>query len=293
MNPHHSLLEALAQSQLFHDFQQAFTETTGLPLTLRAVDSWQLPLHGKKNENRFCGIMAGKSRSCAACLQMQQRLADNAAQATYTTACDAGMFETAVPVKMGEKLLGFLQTGQVFCAPPSAAQFDRTAKLASDWGLDADVPELRDAYFSTPVMPSQQYEGTVHMLNVFAEHLGMVGKQIQVHEETAEPPVITKAKQYINDHHAEDLSLEEVAKAVHMSMFYFCKTFKRALGINFTEYLSQVRVEKAKNLLLNRNLRVSEIAYEVGFQSLTHFNRVFRKMVGESPSQYRDRLPKV
>jgi AraC-like DNA-binding protein len=71
-----------------------------------------------------------------------------------------------------------------------------------------------------------------------------------------------------------------------MSTFYFCKMFKKVTGINFTDYLSRVRIEKAKNLLLNPNLRVSEIAFEVGFQSLTHFNRVFKKLLGQSPTEY-------
>jgi AraC-like DNA-binding protein len=57
--------------------------------------------------------------------------------------------------------------------------------------------------------------------------------------------------------------------------------------LNFTEYVARVRTEKAKNLLLNPNLRISEIAFEVGFQSLTHFNRVFKKVAGHSPTQYR------
>jgi len=65
--------------------------------------------------------------------------------------------------------------------------------------------------------------------------------------------------------------------------------FKRATGLTFTEYVARVRIEKAKTLLLARNRRVSEIAYEVGFQSLTHFNRVFRQIVGQSPSNYRAR----
>jgi len=86
------------------------------------------------------------------------------------------------------------------------------------------------------------------------------------------------------------LSLGQVAKAVNMSTFYFCKMFKKITGINFTDYLSRVRIEKAKNLLLNPNLRISEIAYEVGFQSLTHFNRVFKKITGQSPTQYRGQL---
>jgi AraC-like DNA-binding protein len=75
-----------------------------------------------------------------------------------------------------------------------------------------------------------------------------------------------------------------------MSAFYFCKTFKKATGMTFTDYLARVRVEKVKNLLLNPHKRVSEAAYEVGFQSLSQFNRVFRRIAGEAPTTYRDRL---
>lgn len=81
-----------------------------------------------------------------------------------------------------------------------------------------------------------------------------------------------------------------MAKAVNTSTFYFCKLFKKETGLNFTEYLSRVRIEKAKNLLLNPNLRISEVAFDVGFQSLTHFNRIFRRIAGESPTQYREKL---
>jgi AraC-like DNA-binding protein len=77
-----------------------------------------------------------------------------------------------------------------------------------------------------------------------------------------------------------------------VSTFYFRKMFKKATGLTLTDYLGRVRVEKAKNLLLNPHLRVSEIAYTVGFQSLTHFNRVFRKLTGESPTDFREKLKK-
>ncbi len=113
-----------------------------------------------------------------------------------------------------------------------------------------------------------------------------------VHQEHAEPRVITRAKEFILEHQGEELSLGQVARAVNTSTYYFCKLFKRVTGINFTDYLSRVRIEKAKNLLLNPSLRISEIAFEVGFQSLTHFNRVFKKIIGQSPTQYREQLPK-
>jgi AraC-like DNA-binding protein len=104
-------------------------------------------------------------------------------------------------------------------------------------------------------------------------------------------PAIVKAREFINSHHMEELSLTAVARVVHMSTFYFCKQFKKATGLCFTDYLSRVRIERAKEQLLKPHARVSEVAYEVGFQSLTHFNRVFKKLNGESPTNYRTHLP--
>src|ERR1039458_9391690 len=149
---------------------------------------------------------------------------------------------------------------------------------------------LRNVYGGTKVLSAKQYEAMIKLLSIFAEHISVVSNQIVVHRENAESPVIKRAKEFIVENQAEDLSLGQVAKAVNTSTFHFCKMFKKATGLNFTEYVSRVRVEKARNLLLNPNLRISEIAYEVGFQSLTHFNRVFKKITGQSPDRKSTRL---
>lgn len=286
-----NLLEALSESRIYQDYERAFTEATGLPVALRPVESWQLPHHNRRNENRFCALMATKSKACAACLQVQAKLAEAAADGPCTLDCELGLVDTAVPVKLGEKLIGFLQTGQVFHRRPSESQFDKAAKRVAEWGILLDREELKQAYYSGKVLTTKQYESMVKLLSIFAQHISMVSNQIALQQENSEPPAITKAKAFIEQNHSEDLSLGAVAKAVNSSTFYFCKMFKKATGINFTEYVSRVRVEKSKNLLLNPNLRVSEIAYEVGFQSLTHFNRVFKKIVGQSPTEYRSQLP--
>ena len=290
MNANKNLTEVLASSKIYQDYERAFSETTGLPVTLRPVESWQLPHHGKRNENTFCSMVAQKSRACAACLQVQQQLADGAAVEPQSIVCHFGLCDTAVPVRLGEQLIGFLQTGQVFRRKPTNAQFERTAKLAEEWGVPVDRVELKKAYFDTRVLTPKQHESMIKLLSIFAQHLSMISNQIVVQQQNAEPPVISKAKQFIQEHQTEDLSLGDVAKAVNTSTFYFCKMFKKYTGLNFTNYLSRLRIEKAKNLLLNPNLRVSEIAYEVGFQSLTHFNRVFKKIIGQSPTEYRSQL---
>jgi AraC-like DNA-binding protein len=88
----------------------------------------------------------------------------------------------------------------------------------------------------------------------------------------------------------ENVSLAMISKQVGMGRFRFCKKFKQATGASYTDFVSRVRLEKAKTLLLNPNYRVSEIAFEVGFKSLTHFNRVFKRIAGESPTEYRAHL---
>jgi len=283
-------MEALAGSKMYQDYERAFSEATGLAVALRSVESWQLPHHGKKFENPFCDMMAQKSRACAACLQTQQQLSETATHEAKTVTCQAGLCDTAVPVRMGDQLIGFLATGQVFRKKPTEAQYNRTVKLMTEWGVQADPIDLRKAYFDTRVMSSRQHESVVKLLTIFAEHLSMVSNRIVVQEQNAESPLISRAKQFIAEHQTEELSLDQVAKSVHTSKFYFCKIFKKATGINFTDYLARVRTERAKNLLLNPNLRVSEIAYEVGFQSLTHFNRVFKRILGQSPTEYRSQL---
>ena len=74
-NSDRALIEALSNSKVFQDYERAFTEATGLPVALRAVESWQLPHHGHRNESPFCAMVLETSRACASCLQVQEKLA--------------------------------------------------------------------------------------------------------------------------------------------------------------------------------------------------------------------------
>ena len=103
----------------------------------------------------------------------------------------------------------------------------------------------------------------------------------------AEPVAIWKARKYIDEHSGEELSLTRVAKAVNMNANYLSENFKQVTGINFVEYVAHARFKNACDLLRNSRLRISEIAFAAGFQSLSQFNRVFKRFPGKSPTQYR------
>jgi len=130
----------------------------------------------------------------------------------------------------------------------------------------------------------------VRLLTFFAEQLSALINQITLEKQNAEPPLVCKAREYIEKHKMEHLSLATVAQASGASVFHFCKVFKRATGLKFTDYVARVRLEDAKTQLLNPSRRISEIAYDVGFQSLTQFNRMFKRVFGQSPTEFREHL---
>jgi AraC-like DNA-binding protein/ligand-binding sensor protein len=280
----------LQKSELFRDYQEAFQTATGLPLVLRAVGSFQTPLQGSKNLNPFCALMSATSKSCAACLQLQQQVEDQAAAGTTTLQCFAGLNESVVPIRLGERIIGYLQTGQVLLRPPTEKQFRAAMKQLADLNPNANPDHFHAAFFKTRVLTRSHYDAVLRLLASFADHLSMLSNELTIRESSAEPPAVSRARAFIAEHLAEPLSLEMVAQAAHMSPFYFCKVFKTASGLTFTDYVARARVEKTKQLLLNPHMRVSEAAYAAGFQSLSQFNRVFRRIAGESPSVHRERL---
>ena len=285
-----AMVAQLKRSQIFRDYEQAFRDTTGLPFNLRAIEAFDLPFHDQPNENPFCALMGQSNKSCAACLQLQKKVEVEACLEPKTLKCFAGLCDSAVPVRVGENLVAFLQTGQVLLHAPTKQEFAKTTRELLKWGTEVDLKRLEEVYFQTRVVQKKQYASILRLLTIFAQHLSTLSNQLSVTEASAEVPAVTKARLFIAEHQGDELSLTQVASAVNMSAFYFCKTFKKATGMTFTDYLARVRIEKVKNLLLNPHKRVSEAAYEAGFQSLSQFNRVFRRIAGESPTVYRERL---
>jgi AraC-like DNA-binding protein len=285
------LAESLADSTLFREFQEVFEAATALPLTLRAVESWKLAHADSRNQNGFCALMSQTNGSCAACLRMQQQVCDGVNGMPCTLTCSFGLRETAVGVKIGNEIVVYLQTGQVFFKTPTTEQTRRALEQIEKWGLKLDKKEITRRYQATPVVREVEYQARIKLLQFFANQLGTLADQIVFLQKTAEPPQMTCARRIIEEQYEEKLSLTVVAKQLHMSKFTLCSKFKKATGVTFTEYVSRFRVQKAKRLLLNRNYSISEIAYQVGFQCLTHFNRSFKKIAGESPSGYRSHLP--
>ena len=111
--------------------------------------------------------------------------------------------------------------------------------------------------------------------------------EVYATRETRNVPVVSQAVSYIREHFREELTLDDVAQAVHFSPYYVSRLFKEELGLNFIEYVTRIRIDEAKRLLLHTNQTVSEIALSVGYQDPSYFTKVFKKMEGRTPTQFR------
>ena len=99
--------------------------------------------------------------------------------------------------------------------------------------------------------------------------------------------VVNKACDYIIENCHRNISLEEVSQTVHLSHFYFSRLFKQEKGCNFVDFITKIRVDRAKAMLQNPDHTVVQIAAEVGYQDASYFCRVFRHVMGMTPKQYR------
>lgn len=98
---------------------------------------------------------------------------------------------------------------------------------------------------------------------------------------------IERVRQYIEAHYMEDICLQDAAAALHYSEVYFCKFFKHNFDKNFIMYLSELRVEKAKELLADVTINVRDISRRVGYRDSGYFTKVFKRITGTTPSEYR------
>jgi AraC-like DNA-binding protein/ligand-binding sensor protein len=285
-----TLLRRLACSDRFKVYQDAFRTATGLPLRLVSADpdGWCLDDQGT-NRSPFCEALNLCKSACGACLETNRLLMQEAEIKGPTTChCFAGLCATAVPVKLGASVIGFLKTGQVFNQTPTEREFDKILGTIGRKTLDEKSrTALKIAYLQTQSVEPQRYQSMVTLLHSFSEQLNEFADSLAIIQEESEPAAITKARKYIHEHLDQPLPLGQVARHAGLSESHFCRIFRDSSGLTLTDYVNHCRVNWAKRELLKPEARISEIAFLVGYQSLSQFNRSFVRIVGLSPTLYR------
>ncbi len=117
-------------------------------------------------------------------------------------------------------------------------------------------------------------------------------EQLKKQQEKKEEYVVKKAQEYMKKHCSEQLLLSDIAAQFHLHPNYFSSLFKKQLDMTVRDYILQLRMTKAKELMKDSSLKLLDIALAVGYEDAAHFNRAFKNVTGVSPSMYRDGIKK-
>jgi AraC-like DNA-binding protein/ligand-binding sensor protein len=282
----------LTKSAIFRNFEDAFYKLTHLPLHYIPVGSDGAVDEITEHDNPLCSHFKGDSAVCGTCAMMHEHLRMQGQTESYTAQCFAGLTESVVPVRLGEEVIGFLQTGQVLMQEPTGEEMNDIVDKLKEHGVSLSRADITEMYLENHAITQEQYDAVIRILEIFAGHLSTIVNQLALDktDQEKEPERVAMARAYIAQHLDENLTLPRVAEAVNTSSFYFSRMFKQVTGHTFTEYLAMARIERAKKLMRDNNKNITQIAYESGFQSLSQFNRVFRKVQNEAPGTFRKRI---
>ena len=100
--------------------------------------------------------------------------------------------------------------------------------------------------------------------------------------------VAARILKFIKNNYSKEISMQDAARMLHYSDAYFCKLFKQCFDQNFTTYLTKVRINEAKKLLMNKTASVKDVSMQVGYYDSNYFAKVFRRLTGQLPSEFRD-----
>jgi AraC-like DNA-binding protein len=267
--------------------QVAFGCATGLPLTLLpASEVAKGPVPSAFCVDGCLGARCGQL--CQGSLLSAEHDASHTGHSTQFH-CPTGLASVLMPVMIDGRHVGSLLAGPFCVGPLNVPRHRRLMGQLKASGLGSRLDIARASWNSSPTITPEKLRAVETLLEMFAQYLAECGQRLLLHEAGQQSPLLQKIEAQLAEPTDRALTVRELAERLHISPCYFCKLFRKQTGLTFTEYRTQVRIEAAKRLLLDRSRRVSEAAYESGFESIPYFNRAFRRHVGCSPSEFRVR----
>jgi AraC-like DNA-binding protein len=282
----------LTESREFAEFSSLLKKLTGLVMALNSPGVGVIFHMFKKGEQNPVCLLLRKDkeglRRCSNCDRMHHSYAVKSGK-THLYTCHAGFFDIAVPIFVFGRHVATISSGQILPEPHSDPGFKYIRKRLKWWNIPTD--KLRSAYNSAPYLPRQQIKYVMQLLELFARQLCESAQKIRDLEAQMERVEIRRAREFVEQQIGNpSLSLHDTAKHAGLSPAHFSHVFHQVTGVNFTRYVQALRIAEAKKLLSETERTITDICFACGFNSLTHFNRVFRCFEHRSPRHYRKLL---
>ena len=197
---------------------------------------------------------------------------------------------TLFRMRKQQELMHFMRAHCIDSKKATSFLFDYIT-IITDEAIRAGVEDrqLEDcAVVMMRIFRAESIESAMSAVEALTEQLL---KQILARQATNTNQLMSMAKEYILEHIANDqLNLEQVSQYVGLSRIYFCKRFHQSEGISFSNYLKNIRIERAKQLLKKKRMKIVEVGNAVGFSNPKYFSFVFKQATGFTPMEYQKQL---
>jgi AraC-like DNA-binding protein len=262
--------------------------TFGVNPALVSMDGRRLVIFEKENRAQpFCGALQrfpGGPRLCAMCDQSKFLDARRGAQ-TLRYRCHAGLREFIIPVIRDGQIIALLQCGQVHDRAPSAAEWRETRRSLAGAGIRA--PFFRALFYRNRVLEPDRQDDLLDLLELIAARLAHADERELRSGPGQTQAALGRAMTYIEAHLAERLTVGDVARAANLSTRSLMRFFRKEVNTTVVDFILRRRVARARQLLQQKGRTCAEVAFECGFGSIQHFNRIFRRFEGVSPTRWR------
>lgn len=150
------------------------------------------------------------------------------------------------------------------------------------------LEELSERIGMNKLLGAKEHASWAEAAKFFGELADLVIERVEAESGREIRDVVTRVQQHVRHHLGGDLSLARLAEIVHLTPFYLSRLYKQQTGHNLTDYITDLKLAKAKELLVGSGKKIYEIGLELGFHSSPYFNHYFKKMTGMTPQEYRD-----
>jgi len=276
----------LMELEIVKNFTKLYSKVTGLMLDVNDPDGRHLKRCFSKNqENLFCKIIRSSKAGETDCIQSGRdrgKISSNLKKPVIYE-CHAGLIDTAVPILLGDKHIATLITGQFLMRKPTEKKFEKIKDKVKNYGIDLN--KLKNAYFKTPVISKEKIKNSIKLIELIVSYiLEVEDKIIFLKNNNYDECLMERVSYYIENYYNQKVRVTDIAKFVCLSPYYFEHLFKEESGTTFIKYLNCYRIAKAKRLLHKNDILT--VSRAVGFDSISHFYKLFKDSLGCTPGQY-------
>jgi len=282
--------EDIAGLPVFRKFAHITRRLFGVTVALMRPDEKVGMLLGARAEfNPFCRMVqndATSLRLCRACdLRHKEQVLAEGRSIRYT--CDMGLTDFIIPVFVDREIVALLQCGQV--AKRRLGEKDWARARHALRGSALDFVALEKLFYKTPVMRAKTQQDMMELLELFANHIADAGNRLMMLAKERKSRIVSLAGSYVKSHIDAPLPLAAVARACGTSPRNLLRVFRSEAGMTPLAFIQAARIERACDLLQDRSRKVIDIAMDCGFGCIQQFNRVFKRLRGSTPTQWRAR----